>query len=288
MTTDRTNNRAVRPREAVRRRSWTWRHSVLVRTTHWINVVCVAVLLMSGLQIFNAHPALYWGNDSDFAHPAFAITAESTPGGGQRGVVMLFGRRINTTGVLGLSLEDGTLRPRAFPSWATLPSWQSLADGRRWHFFFAWVFASNLVVYLLHGIMSDHLRRDVLPSWRDLRDVPRTTWDHLRLRFPRGEAARRYNVLQKGAYSLVVFCLIPILLLAGLAMSPRLDAGFPQLPQLFGGRQSARAIHFIAAWTLVAFALVHVLMVLVSGAWNNIRSMVTGRYAVDMVVDEHD
>jgi len=248
----------------------------------------MAVLLMSGLQIFNAHPALYWGNDSDFAHPVFAITADSSPGGGQRGVITLLGRSLDTTGVLGLSRQDGMLQPRAFPSWATLPSWQSLADGRRWHFFFAWVFAANLVVYLLHGVMSGHFWRDVLPSWRDLRDVPRTTWDHIRFRFPRGEAARHYNVLQKGAYSLVVFCLIPILLLAGLAMSPRLDAGFPQLPQLFGGRQSARAIHFIAAWTLVAFVLVHVLMVLVSGAWNDIRSMVTGRYAVDMVTGKHD
>lgn len=248
----------------------------------------MTVLLMSGLQIFNAHPALYWGSASDFAHPTFAITAEARPGGPPRGLITLFGRSLDTTGVLGLSREDGTLQPRAFPAWATLPSWQSLADGRRWHFFFAWLFAANLAVYLLYGLLSGHFRRDLLPSRHELRDVRQTIWDHIRFRFPRGEAARRYNVLQKGAYSLVVFGLVPVMLLAGLAMSPRLDAGFPPLPLLFGGRQSARAVHFIIAWSLVAFVLVHVLMVLVSGAWNNIRSMLTGQYRIDMAADEHD
>jgi thiosulfate reductase cytochrome b subunit len=285
----RSASEGVPTQQAVRGRSWTYRHSGIVRITHWINVICIAVLLMSGLQIFNAHPALYWGDDSDFAHPAFAITAERTADGGQRGVTTLFGRSIETTGVLGLSREGGgSLEPRAFPYWATLPSWRSLADGRRWHFFFAWVFVCNLLIYLVHGVVGGHFRRDLLPSWRDLRDLPHSAWEHLRFRFPRGEAARRYNVLQKSAYCLVVFFLIPVLVFAGLAMSPRFDAGYPQLPEVFGGRQSARTIHFIAAWTLIGFVLVHVFMVLVSGVWNNIRSMMTGRYAVDTAGEDHD
>jgi Prokaryotic cytochrome b561 len=44
------------------------RHSGLARITHWINIVCFSLPLMSGLQIFNAHPALYVGNRSDFDH----------------------------------------------------------------------------------------------------------------------------------------------------------------------------------------------------------------------------
>ena len=48
------------------------RHSVLVRVTHWINALCFFFLLMSGLQIFNAHPALYWGNKSNFSKPFLA------------------------------------------------------------------------------------------------------------------------------------------------------------------------------------------------------------------------
>ena len=46
------------------RRIYFYRHSLVVRVTHWVNVLCMIVLLMSGLQIFNAHPALYWGQHS--------------------------------------------------------------------------------------------------------------------------------------------------------------------------------------------------------------------------------
>ena len=52
-----------------------YRHRLWVRLTHWINVVCMTVLLMSGLQIFNAHPALYWGNTSHFDNPLLVIRA---------------------------------------------------------------------------------------------------------------------------------------------------------------------------------------------------------------------
>jgi thiosulfate reductase cytochrome b subunit len=271
-----------RRQEGGPRRRLIYRHSALVRATHWINVVCVIILLMSGLQIFNAHPALYWGEISDFRHPFFAITARKGQDGLPRGVTTLAGRELDTTGVLGWSTDgSGDGAERAFPAWATLPSWQSLAEGRLWHFFFAWVFVLNGLVYLFHGLLNGHVWQDMLPSRHELGRVGRTAWDHLRLRFPSGEDARRYNVLQKLSYLAVIFVILPTLVLAGLAMSPRLDAGFPELPSLFGGRQSARAIHFIAAFALVGFVLVHIFMVLISGVWNNIRSMVTGRYAIE-------
>lgn len=262
------------------RRRWLHRHSVPVRGGHWINAVCLTILLMSGLQIFNAHPALYWGGFSRFDDPVFAIGTVRNAAGKPRGVIILFGHSIDTTGVLGLSAEDGAPVARAFPSWATIPGPQWLAMGRRWHFFFAWLFAINGVAYLVYAVASGHLRRDLLPSRRDLRHIGQSVWDHLRLRFPRGDAARRYNVLQKLSYLIIVFGVIPILVVAGLAMSPRLDAGYPLLPALFGGRQSARTVHFVCAFILVLFTLVHVAMVVLSGTWNNLRSMVTGRYAV--------
>jgi thiosulfate reductase cytochrome b subunit len=40
-------------------------------------------------------------------------------------------------------------------------------------------------------------------------------------------------------------------------------------------------LHFIGAWALVAFVLVHVFEVLISGVFNNLRSMITGRYVVE-------
>jgi thiosulfate reductase cytochrome b subunit len=61
-------------------------------------------------------------------------------------------------------------------------------------------------------------------------------------------------------------------------MSPAVNAAWPWLLDLFGGRQSARSIHFIAAGCIAAFILVHLLMVLLAGPYNEIRSMITGRY----------
>jgi thiosulfate reductase cytochrome b subunit len=49
---------------AVSRSHWIYRYAGLVRVAHWTNALCLAILMMSGLQIFNAHPALYWGEDS--------------------------------------------------------------------------------------------------------------------------------------------------------------------------------------------------------------------------------
>jgi thiosulfate reductase cytochrome b subunit len=63
-------------------------------------------------------------------------------------------------------------------------------------------------------------------------------------------------------------------------MSPWLNSLLPGWVEVFGGRQSARSIHFICAWLLVAFVAVHVFEVLISGVWNHLRSMVTGRFRI--------
>jgi len=268
---------AVPPPDSPVAERWYRRHAGLVRITHWINVVCFSLLLMSGLQIFNAHPALYVGERSDFDHPTLSILARQS----ERGLVgetVILGHAFDTTGVLGASSEDGQISRRAFPSWITIPSYQDLATGRRWHFFFAWLLVLNGLVYLAWGCASRHFGRDLLPSRVEFGRVGREILGHLRLRFPRGAAAKRYNVLQQLAYLLVVFVLFPLMILTGLTMSPAIDSAVPQLLTLFGGRQTARLIHFVAASGLALFVIVHLVMVLVSGAWNNLRSMVTGRY----------
>jgi thiosulfate reductase cytochrome b subunit len=75
-----------------------------------------------------------------------------------------------------------------------------------------------------------------------------------------------------------VIVLLILMVLTGLTMSPSNDAAWHWLSEMFGGRQSARSIHFIAAWSIVAFVIVHVLMVLLAGPINQIRSMMTGRF----------
>jgi thiosulfate reductase cytochrome b subunit len=256
------------------------RHSVVVRVCHWVNAACFFVLLMSGLQIFNADSALTWGRATNFDHPFLSLAArENDDGDATGGVTTIFGRAFNTTGVLGASRgDDGQLEGRGFPSWATLPSYQDLAMGRRWHFFFAWILVLNGLVYFTTLIGRRHIR-DLWPSAADIRAIPRAIVDHARLRFPEGDEALHYNVLQKLAYLSVVIA-FPILILAGLTMSPAIDSAFPWLLTLFGGRQAARAAHFLLATYLVLFVIVHLVMVVLSGPINNMRSMITGWYRI--------
>jgi thiosulfate reductase cytochrome b subunit len=217
------------------------RHSLAIRVMHWMNALAIVILLMSGLQIYNAHPALYWG-------------ASSYTGAGP------------------------IAKPGPFPGWLTIPSTQWLAMGRRWHLFFAWVLVVNGGLYVVHAIVTRHLARDLWPSRHDRRSIGRSLMDHLRLRHPTGVEAARYNVLQKMAYLGVMFVLLPFMVLMGLGMSPSLDSLMPALVDFFGGRQSVRTLHFAGAMLLALFLFVHVFEVLVTGAWNNLRSMLTGRY----------
>jgi thiosulfate reductase cytochrome b subunit len=262
-----------------------YRHRLPVRLMHWTNVVCLFVLLGSGLQIFNAHPALYWGEASKFGKPAFALTGKPDASGVPRGQTRIGSHAFATDGVLGASKNLlGAHVARGFPTWATIPGAKSLADGRRWHFFFAWLFVLNGAAYLLWSLASRHLARDLWPTWPDLRGMGHSIVEHLKFKHPTGDAAARYNVLQKLAYLAVILVLIPGVILMGLGMSPDFDVLLGWLLDIVGGRQSARTWHFIFAMALLAFVAIHVFMVIVSGPVNQVRSMLTGRY--DIPVEE--
>jgi thiosulfate reductase cytochrome b subunit len=260
------------------------RHRLAVRVMHWINVVALTVLLLSGLGIFNAFSQLHWARSSYGTRPPILnIEALEQEDGRLVGVTRLFGHEFVTTGVLGVSSGvDGEPAARAFPSWLTLPGGQWLAMSRSWHFFFAWVFVINGLCYLGYTLASGHLRRDLWPTRADRAVIGRSLVDHLLLRHAKGEAARRYNVLQKLSYLVVIFVLLPGIALLGLAMSPRMDALWPGWVDLLGGRDAARTLHFLFAWLIVAFVLVHLFEVLVSGPLNQLRSMITGRFAVNL------
>jgi thiosulfate reductase cytochrome b subunit len=261
-----------------------YRHTLATRILHWLNALCVFLVLMSGLQIFNAHPRLYWGQyGANADHAVLEITELDSANGQAQGVLRIGNHELTTTGVLGVSKgAGGVAAERGFPSWATIPSLQDLATGRRWHFFFAWLLVINSALYFLIGFLTRHIQKDLMPTpaqWH-VRNIAKDFWDHLRLRFPKGDAARNYNALQKIAYVGVIFVLAPLILATGLTMSPGIDAGYPWLLTLFGGRQSARTIHFVCAMTVVAFIAIHLIMVLLAGPVNELRSMITGRYTL--------
>jgi thiosulfate reductase cytochrome b subunit len=268
-----------------------YRHTLPIRIMHWINVIAFVLLLMSGLQIFNAHPALNWGKSSyNGRAPVLEMHAkDSEEEDDLVGITTILGHEFNTTGVFGASKgEDGELAERGFPSWMTVPGIQWLAMARRWHFLFAWILVINGFAYLLYAFFSRHLTRDLSPTRRDWRSFGQSIKDHLRFRHASGEAARNYNILQKLTYLGVIFGLFPLLILMGWAMSPWLNSIFPGWIDLFGGRQSARTIHFLVAWALVAFVFIHVFEVIISGLWNNLRSMITGRYRITPTERDHE
>lgn len=252
-----------------------FRHALSTRLWHWISAVFALILLMSGLMIFNAHPRLYWGSYGANPDPAWLeIFAEE-----DRGYLRLGTRKLDTTGILGISPSVyGPDTKVAFPGWATLPGYYDLAEARRWHLSTAWFFALGTIFFGLWSIVNGHLRRDLTPRWTELR--PRHLADecrrHLRWRHPPRTA--EYNVLQKLVYLGVTAGLIPALILSGLTMSPWAVSVAPWLLDLFGGRQSARSVHFIAAALLLTFVAIHVAMVLLAGPVNHMRSMITGRF----------
>jgi Ni/Fe-hydrogenase b-type cytochrome subunit len=221
-----------------------FRHRLSTRIWHWINAVTVFVMLMSGLTISNAHPWLYWG-DYGFA-PSTAWLA----------------------------------LPR-FPGWMTLPTTYNLAVARHWHLAFAWVFAIGLLIFMIRSLINGHFRGDVALSKDEV--APKHLWadirKHARLDFhdPQG----RYNPLQKITYVLVLFIMLPLLILTGLTLSPGMNAAWPWLLDLFGGRASARSIHFIAATGIGLFIVVHLILVLLAGPINEIRSMITGWFRIE-------
>ncbi|WAT18014.1 cytochrome b/b6 domain-containing protein [Aurantiacibacter sp. MUD11] len=215
------------------------RHKLSTRLWHWINAISLVVLFMSGLNISNAHRRLYWG-DAGFAP------------------------------------EEAWLVVPRFPGWATIPDYYSLAGARDWHVVFSLVFAFSLLAFMVLAFLNRHMQRDIFASRREwkLSNIGHDIRQHLKFNFEHGEG--KYNILQKISYAGVILVVLPLMIFTGIVMSPGMEAAWPRLTDLFGGRQSARSLHFIAAWLLFAFFVVHVLLVLASGPIRQMREMITG------------
>ena len=260
-----------------------YRQAGVTRLTHWVWAVTMFFMLVSGLQIFNARPNLYIGLQSGFGfeNSILDITAVNTPTGAQ-GQTKLFGQTFNTTGWLGMSGDPSNPDFVAFPAWSTIPSFRDLATGRVVHFFFAWILVGTLALWLINALTTGHLWRDIILKPRDIRGLPRDIIDHIRLRFEHGTT---YSPLQKVAYFGIFVIAFPLIILTGLTMSPGMDAAWPWLLDLFGGRQTARTIHFITMLAFVLFFVVHIIMVVLANPINELRSMITGYYRTNA---EHD
>ena len=250
-----------------------YRHSAAVRLTHWVFFIAFLALVSSGLQIFNAAPFL---DASDKTDPHHRVLAIDSPADGT-GTTQIFGKTFHTTGWLGWTDDGmGGRSARAFPGWLTIPSYQDLADGRRWHLFFGWIMVVCGVVYVVVGLLRGDLRELILRP----RDVPKLLpmqLYYLRLRKD-PPLHGKYNPLQKLAYTSVLFVFAPLIIISGLALSPGADALVGPLTWVFGGRQFARLWHFVLMVALCGFFATHLVLVMTQGVWNHMRSMITGRY----------
>jgi thiosulfate reductase cytochrome b subunit len=266
--------------DAIAKGPLVYKQKLATRLAHWGWAICLFFLLLSGLQIFNAHPTLYVGKQSGFGfdNAVISMSGKKTDAG-PKGITTILGHEFDTSGWLGLSNEDGEPASRGFPAWATIPATQDLSTGRVVHFFFAWGLVFTLLLWWISSLINGHAWRDVTPGRRDLRRLPRDILDHLKLRF---HNARRYNTLQKLTYAGVLFVLFPLMIVTGLLMSPGMDAFAPWLITVVG-RQTARTVHFFGMATLVLFFIVHIVMVFAAGPINEMRSMITGWFRIDQV-----
>lgn len=221
------------------------RHALATRLWHWVNAVAVIILIGSGLMILNAHPRLYWGR-------------------------------------YGANFDHAWLTFDRFPGWVTIPQTYNLALARNWHLTFALVLGFGLLAYMIASLVNRHFQRDLALRRRELsrRHLLADIRAHLAFRFHDPDAPGDYNVLQKLSYVLVIFGLLPLVIATGITLSPGLNAAFPWLLEILGGRQSARSIHFLAASGITLFVIVHLVLVILAGALNEVRSMITGRWRV--------
>ena len=224
------------------------RHTAWVRITHWVTVLCFAALLVSGIEILISHPRFYWGETGNVnMKPAFSFPIPSS-----RGTV--------PTGY-GYVMPDQN-------GWS-----------RYLHFQAAWLLVLAGAAYLIAGIWTGHIRRDLLPEkgQRTVGAVLARMMQYLRRKPAGAEEATRYNVLQRVAYLKVIFVIVPLLIWTGLALSPTFEGAFPWAVIALGGRQSARTLHFFLTCALVVFFVVHLAMVTSLGFWSRTRAMITGR-----------
>ncbi|MEM7779234.1 MAG: cytochrome b/b6 domain-containing protein [Pseudomonadota bacterium] len=215
------------------------RHALSTRIWHWINALACVVLFMSGLTISNAHRYLYWGN-------------------------------------YGYDPADAWMIVMRFPSWMTIPQRYDLAEARDWHNTFAWAFAVSLLGIWIANLINRHFWRDIATSRSDwsIKTLSTEIRGHLNGRFESEDG--KYNGLQKISYGIVLGVILPMMVFTGLAMSPGLEPAAPWLVDALGGRQSARSLHFLFAWALFGFVVVHLVMVLVSGPIRQTWAMISG------------
>ena len=165
--------------------------------------------------------------------------------------------------------------PFDFPAWATLGGW--LAGGIAWHLAALWLLLADGLAYLVYGIVSGHFRRDFLPirPRAVLRDLGRALTGKL------GHQLGHYNAVQRLLYAGVIL-VIAFTMVTGLSIWKPVQLSW--LTGFFGGYDLARELHFAGMGLIVAFLVVH--LVLVALFPRTLLSMIVGLRKQDGVEDK--
>ena len=237
-------------------------HARWIRVSHWITAASLFTLAFTGVVILLAHPRLYWGEVGNDLTPAlFELPiSRNHRHGGWAAVTPFF---------------DAAASPVSASR--TFEIFNQNGWGRSLHFLATCLVVPG-VMYVFGGAIDGHFRAHIWPRAKDLAPAPlwRDVVAHLRLQIPPPTGGPRYGLLQKCAYSFVIFVAAPLIAVTGLAMSPAVTAAFPFLLTLFGGYQSARTIHFFTFVALLLFVGIHVVMVVKSGFRRQLRAMTVG------------
>jgi len=224
-----------------------------VRVTHWLTSLAFVALLVSGVEVLLSHPRFYWGETGNVLEtPLFSIPVPSSRG--------------------------------------TVPTGYDyvLPDQNGWsrylHFESAWLLAFTGLAYLVVGFSTGQFRSHLMPPPSELRwsAARRSIAEHLRFSRAALGDPWSYNTLQRLAYLLVIFGLVPLVIWTGLAMSPGFTATWPATVMLLGGKQSARTLHFFVSIALTVFVFVHLGMLVLAGFTTRVRAMITGHAEVHL------
>ena len=171
-------------------------------------------------------------------------------------------------GNYGFDPADAWLKVAKFPAWATIPQHYNLAVARDWHIIAAWPFALGLLFIWIAMLANGHFRRSLATTPRDWTPgaVIASLQSHM-------TDAGGYNPVQRILYGMVFGVLLPLMVVTGLAISPGFEPAAPWMVEALGGRQSARSLHFITAWGLFGFFVIHIVLALAN--WRLIAAMIT-------------
>ncbi|MGH7814120.1 MAG: molybdopterin-dependent oxidoreductase [Candidatus Binataceae bacterium] len=228
-----------------------------LRFSHYLNLLFMILLIRSGLQILMDHPRLYWNVHCTPGTEWVRFTPVEVPKD-----------RLYTA-------KDDS---RYLSPWIGLPGGRhTIGLCRHWHFMSALFWVLTGAVYITLLFATGQWARLVPSSWRIVPGawaifVHYTTF-HLP---PEPDTFYRYNALQQLSYFGVVFILAPLSILTAPAMSPALVNRFSWYPKLPGNRQIGRSLHFIVLCAYLAFIVVHVAMVSITGFARNMNHIVMG------------